>query len=215
MISWIVASHDPHVLQTNLLSTLPIDDGDELVVVRDAPSITVAYADGQQNATRPIRCYVHHDVRVLNLTRLREELITACAAAVVGMVGVVGCRDVRMPWWEGSSLGSVVDGRSGVVDFGGGGECSMLDGVLLATSQHVDWDTDWPGWHGYDHDACRQMIARGLTNWCLSGGRELVHHNTTGAARICDLVGWDEALTRYRDKWEVGGGAGRPVRDVR
>lgn len=201
MISWIVATNNRTTLETNLLATVTVGDEDELVVVEDAPSITVAYAEGQSRATRPVRCYIHHDVQIGDLARLRAGLVEHTEGR--GMVGVIGSRDAVMPWWDGRLLGSVVDVRMGVLDFGPGGECAMLDGLLLATRQHVEWDVDAPGWHGYDHDSCSQMLARGLTNYCLTGGRGLVLHNTTGPTEMGALTGWDEAVTRWRKRWET------------
>jgi len=202
MISWIVASNQPAVLKENLLATLNPDDGDEVIVIPDPKSITQAYAQGQAKATCPIRCYVHSDVEVLDPHRLRTEL-EVCHRADVGIVGVIGSRDRRMPWWDGQCLGSVVDGRGsfGVLDFGPGGPCSMVDGLLLATAQTIDWDESWPGFHGYDHDSCAQMLARGLTNWCLTGGHELVRHNTSGTRDPTRLGGWDDSIKRYEAKW--------------
>lgn len=200
MISWIIASHKPDVLEANLLASLPPNDDDEVIIVPDPESITKAYASGQERATRPIRVYVHSDVELLDPARLRADLTAACTDQV-GIVGLVGSVEVRMPWWDGHCLGSVVDGRMGELHFGPGGDCSMLDGLLLATTQHVGWDTSWPGWHGYDHDACTQMLRRGLVNRCLTGGHEMVRHNTTGTSTMAHLTGWDDAVRRYKDKW--------------
>lgn len=203
MISWIVASHQPQVLAENLLATLALTAEDELVVIRDAPSITAAYAQGQAEATRPVRCYIHQDVRILDLDTLRTELIDTSRG--VGIVGVVGSRSPVMPWWDGDLCGSVVDARLGLLHFGPGGECAVVDGLLLATRQHINWDVDWPGWHGYDHDACAQMRHRGLANWCLTGGEKLVLHNTSCPTSTAALTGWDVATARYHTKWAVGG----------
>lgn len=200
MISWIVASDRPAVLEENLLATLNPDDGDEVIIVADPESITQAYAHGQSKATRPVRCFVHSDVQVLDPVRLRAQLLEHATPAV-GMVGLIGSRTPHMPWWDVRTLGSVVDGRLGLLNFGPGGPCAILDGLLLATAQTVDWDESWPGFHGYDHDSCQQMLHRGLQNWCLTGGHELVRHNTTGPRRVAELVGWDDAVIRYRAKW--------------
>ena len=200
MISWVVASHREDVLQDVLLASLgDLPDDDELVVIRDAPSMTLAYTEGQAKAANPVRCYVHHDVRVLDLPRLRAELTAATVGH--GMVGVVGSRDALMPWWDGDRLGSVVDTRMGLLDFGRGGQCAMLDGLLLATREHVDWDVDAPGWHGYDHDACAQMLERDLWNRCLTGGHLLVEHVNESPSDTSLLAGWDEAVARFRSRW--------------
>lgn len=199
MISWIVASHQHQILADNLLATLALTAEDQLVVIRDAPSITVAYAQGQTEATHPIRCYIHHDVRILDPQKLRQQLIEATQDT--GIVGVIGSKTQQMPWWGGDLCGSVCDARLGLLDFGPGGECAVLDGLLLATRQHVEWDLDWPGWHGYDHDACAQMRHRGLPNWCLTGGQHLVLHNAGSPTSTASLAGWNEASSRYHAKW--------------
>jgi hypothetical protein len=207
MISWIVASHDPATLEENLLATLDPSDEDEVIIVWHADSIAEAYTQGQANATRPIRCFVHHDIQVIDPLRLRTELELWCASAGIGLVGLVGSRSPHIPWWEGPTCGSVDDARIGVLNNGPGGECVILDGLLLATMHEIAWDTDLPGWHGYDHDASLQAHAAGRVNWCLSRGHELVRHNTTGPASMSGLTGWDEAAAWLRDKWGDGVGA--------
>lgn len=226
MIAWIVASHDERVLSSVLGPSLAgLPDQDELILVRDAPSITVAYARGQAQAENPVRVYVHHDVRVLNLSRLRAALIEATMHDLIevttyldpepvyipgrgrGIVGVIGSRRLHMPWWPeddngGTQLGSVSDTWWGRLDWGPGGECAVLDGVLLATRQHIEWDTAAPGWHGYDYDACAQMLSRGLTNWCLTGGHELVEHVREGKPNgAAANPGWGAAVRRFRERW--------------
>lgn len=200
MISWIVASHDPTILLKNLAASMVDLGTDQVIVVEDAPSIAVAYNQGQAKAEHPVRCYIHHDVQILNLLRLRSELLEHTTNAV-GMVGVIGSRTETRPWWDGICLGSVVDGRHGVLGFGVGGPCSMLDGLLLATVHDVEWDETFPGWHGYDHDSCHQMLARGLTNHCLDGGHELVSHNTNNSRDPDQLNGFHDAMARLAGKW--------------
>lgn len=199
MISWIVATHNRGVLEANLLATLDLQPEDELIVVEDAPSIAVAYNRGREQATKPVRCYVHHDVQVLDPARLRAELREHCPSN--GIVGVIGSREPVVPWWDGSALGSVVDARLGRLDFGSGGPCAFLDGLLLATSLDLEWDESYPGWHLYDHDICRQALDAGHTNWCLTGGADLIRHNTTGSTNTHHLDGWDAGVRRYRKKY--------------
>lgn len=199
MISWIVATHDRQVLDANLAATLDLQPEDELIVVEDAPSIAVAYNRGRAQTTRPIRCYVHHDVQILDPARLRAGLLEHCMGN--GIVGVIGSRDPVVPWWEGQTLGSVTDARLGRLDFGPGGPCAYLDGLLLATALDLAWDESYPGWHLYDHDICRQALDAGNTNWCLADGAELLRHNTTGSTNTHQLAGWAEGVSRYREKY--------------
>lgn len=198
-ISWIVASHDPQILHDNLLATLKLGGEDQLVVVQDAPSIAVAYNHGQEQALHPVRCYIHHDVQILDLPALREQLQRWTRG--VGMLGLVGSIDQKAPWWEGLRTGAVQDGRMGLLKFGPGGPAAYLDGMLLATRRDLTWDETYPGWHLYDHDICRQQLEAGYTNWCLSGGDALVLHNTTGAHDMRALSGWDEGFARFAWKW--------------
>lgn len=203
MISWIVASNNETVLYANLVASLDWTL-DEIVVVWDASSIAAAYNEGQARATYPLHCFVHHDVQVLDLPLLRKELLRTVTPEV-GIVGVVGSRTPALPWWDGDLLGKVCDSRIGVMDHGPGGECAVLDGLLLATVHKVEWDESIPGWHGYDYDACMQMTARGLPNWCLDG--LMVRHNTGNAGNADLLPGWGESVERLRQKW--GGVDGR------
>lgn len=200
MISWITASHRPDVLAENLEATLKLVGGDELVVVRDAPSIAAAYNEGQARATRPIRCYIHHDVQITDPERLRRALLAACTPDV-GIVGVIGSTTRTVPWWEGVCRGSVIDARMGLLDMGPGGEVAYLDGLLLASVHGLGWDQGYEGWHLYDHDICAQQLAAGRPNRCLTGGAEMVLHNTTGPANTDALAGWDTGVVRFRGKW--------------
>jgi hypothetical protein len=204
VISWVVASHDPAVLAVNLQPALDeaAAAGDEVIVVRDAASIAEAYNAGSTDAAHPLRCFVHHDVRVRDLDALRGALLAACRPDV-GLVGVIGSRVPALPWWDAPQrCGSVIDSRMGLLDFSPG-DCAaaVLDGLLLATAQPLTWDESYAGWHGYDHDASMQMLARDLPNWCLPYGSALVEHNTAGPASTDAIDGWDAARERFREKW--------------
>lgn len=202
MISWIVASHRTDVLAANLQATLQLADGDELIVVEHAESIAAAYNQGRAKASNRLRVYVHHDVQLIDPPRLRQALLEQTTEQV-GMVGVVGSTNRVVPWWDGVRRGSVVDTRMGVLDFGVGGYCAYLDGLLLATVHDLAWDETYTGWHLYDHDMCQQQLAAGRLNWCLTGGAGMVLHNTTGSADTGRLDGWDAGVARFRRKWRL------------
>lgn len=202
MISWIVASHRPDILQQHLGPSLALQGDDELVLVEDQQSITCAYAEGQERATQPVKAYIHHDVRITNYPVLRQQLIENTTKDNVGIVGVIGSRTPILPWWVGSLLGSVIDVRLGTLNYGLGGWCSVLDGLLLATTNHVEWVTDAPGWHGYDHDACLQSLAQGRLNFCLTNGHTMVAHYATSPTSIDAAVGWHEAVLWYQERWD-------------
>jgi hypothetical protein len=203
VISWIVASHDPAILAANALPGLEAAAqlGDQVVIVRDGRSIAEAYTDGQAQAGHPVRCYLHHDVRIRSVPALRAALLDACTLDV-GIVGVIGSTSRTLPWWEGATCGSVRDARLGLLNFGPGGHpAAYLDGLLLATTHQLAWDRGYTGWHLYDHDICHQQLVNGRDNWCLPAGRDLVEHHTTGPTSMTRLTGWDEGIDRFRLKW--------------
>lgn len=203
MISWIVATHDPDLMERMLMRTLVpgFVEGDQIIVQKDATSITRAYAEAQAQATQPIRCYIHHDVEILNLEALRDALIYAAENPKIGMIGVIGSRSVVIPWWNGDPLGGCMDSRLGRLAFAGSGECAILDGLLLATTHEVSWDVSWPGWHGYDYDACLQMSNRNLVNWCIPHGDVLVYHNSDSPLDLQEIDGWQAAAALMTQKW--------------
>lgn len=202
MISWIVTTHDESILNRHLAPSLfgyCEQIGDEVIILRDQESITQAYAQGQRLAAHKVKCYIHHDVKILDAARLRKTLIDATVGH--GIVGLIGSQTMILPWWHGALLGSVRDGRTGVFNFGAGGECAVVDGLLLATRLTVNWDESWPGWHGYEYDACQQMITRGIPNWCVSNGHQLVSHNSDSPYGLDQVDGWTEAVSFYQAKW--------------
>lgn len=200
MISWIVASHDHKILHQNLLATLPMTSTDELIPIVGAASITQAYLSGQDIATQPIRCFIHHDVQILDLALLRSELIEATQG--VGLVGMIGSRTPVVPWWNGDLLGSVQDSRLGTLNYGPGGACVVVDGLLIASRQLLPWDRELPGWHMYDHDVCASVTAQGGTVWCVSNGHRLVRHNSDSPFALEAIDGWHTNVGWFRDKWE-------------
>jgi hypothetical protein len=200
VISYITASNNRQVLDANLLATIDLLDDDEIIVVDDPSSIAVAYNQGQKQARNPIRCYVHTDVQILKPAELRAAMIEHCTDKV-GMVGLIGCFDRAVPWWEArEGRGAAIDVRMGLLDFGRTGPCAYLDGLLLATAQNLTWDESYTGFHMYDHDICEQMLARGLSNYCMPGGSAVLH-NTSNPSDVSQLDGWDAAVTRFRGKW--------------
>jgi hypothetical protein len=222
MISWIVASHDQGILEANLLDTLPLDGGsrwwadegappsveghrsgaDEVLIVRGARSMAEAYNLGQRYAMYPVRAYVHHDVRILDLLSLRMLLGGTCTPEV-GLVGVIGARNPHIPFWEPAAepIGSVIDSRMGRIDFGGHGPAAFVDGLLLATAHDLVWDEGIPGWHMYDADQCLTQVAAGRPNYVLQYGEFLVQHCNGNPTDVNLLQGWAEAVAALNAKW--------------
>jgi len=199
-ISYITCTHNRKIFEECLLISLTLKDDDELIVVEDSQSIAEGYNTGIDRAKNKIKCFIHHDIIVTNPTLLRMSLIAYCTEDI-GMVGVIGSKTDEIPWWNGDCVGSVLDARKGIVYFSHGKEfCYHLDGVLLATCQDVRFDETIPGYHLYDQDICKQMIKKGLRNFCVKDGfRILTHFTNTPVDQEVD--GYAEVEKFYRKKW--------------
>lgn len=209
MISWIVASHQPEMLE-GMCATIPLLPGDEFVVIENPTAITKAYNEGTARARNRLRCYLHHDVRVLDYPRLRQELLIRCTPNT-GLAGVAGhvAPILGFPWGM-HAVGSITETRRDLFATAGDEFCPIVDGVLLATVQEIEWDERYPGFHFYDIDACVQMVARGLPNWCLGDGRTLIEHynppnDPRPIRRAEDIPEWLSNLNIFKAKWQMLG----------
>lgn len=203
MISYIIASHNSDILCENLLPSLKLYDDDELMVF-DEKTIALAYNKGIKNAKNTIKCFIHHDVVILNSDLLRANLANYCTSNR-GIIGVIGSKNAgALPWWSKDQCGSALDARMGLINFSAGGEeCAILDGIILATSQDLCFDEEYPGYHMYDHDICRQAIEAGRSNFCLPNGSDLIFHNTKASSDVNELKHWNECVEIYKNKWSV------------
>ena len=203
MVSYVTATRSAAFETTPLGSTLVLRGEDEVIVEEGGASLAAAYNRGRARARNEVVCFVHDDVAVRDTLRLRMELLRCCTDKV-GLVGVIGTTDPHAcPWWNGLIVGSVVDARRDepIVGLPGDRSVVMLDGLLLATRQPLVFDEAIPGFHFYDADACLQMLARLLPNYCLPGGAEFLTHHTGGPTDVARINGWPEAMAAYRAKW--------------
>lgn len=205
MISYVVMCNDKVALERNLLRSLKVQSGDEIIVVMDKPSAAIAMNIGIEKAKNKIKAFVHADVVVLDNDRLRSDLIEHCNDQT-GMVGVVGTRDgFHIPWWEKETCGSVREARLGTIYFDDGDcACAMMDGLFLATAQDFRFDESIPGFHFYDYDSCKLMVNNGLPNWCLRDGKTLLSHNCKTPFDVRELgKSYTQAVERFTDKWTL------------
>lgn len=203
MISYIVMSNDKVTLERNLLRSLCLKDGDEIVVVMNQPSAAIALNIGMAKAKNKIKAFVHSDVVILDNERLRAELIDHCNDEI-GMVGVIGSRNgAHIPWWEKDVCGSVMEARLGVIDFDGGDcQCAVMDGLFLATAQEFRFDESFAGFHFYDYDSCKLMLNNGLPNWCLKDGKTLMSHNCKTPFDVNELgKSYSDSVDLFIKKW--------------
>lgn len=205
MISYIVPCNNRIVLENNLLRSLKPKDSDEIIVVMDKPSASIALNIGIEKAKNKIKAFVHADVVILDNNRLRSELIEHCNNQT-GMVGVIGTRDgFHIPWWEKEMCGSVLEARLGTINFDQGNcHCAMMDGLFLATAQDFRFDESFKGFHFYDYDCCKLMVNNGLPNWCLGDGKTLMSHNCKTPFDVRELgKSYSDSVDRFTKKWEA------------
>jgi glycosyltransferase involved in cell wall biosynthesis len=201
-ISYITCTHNHEILNNCLLRSIKLDWEDELIVVENPQSIAEGYNTGIDQAKHKIKCFIHHDLIVTNPILLRMNLMAYCTQDI-GIVGVIGCKNGSVPWWEGDTLGSALDTRKGIIWFNEGKDyCESLDGILLATFQDVRFDESIPGFHLYDQDICKQMTSQGLRNFCAGDGYRMVTHFTSAPSDVNQINGYNEALDVYRKKWK-------------
>jgi hypothetical protein len=200
-ISYIACTHNTNILEKCLVQSLILQDDDELIVVEGAKSIAAGYNLGIDKANNQIKCFIHHDLIVTNPILLRMNLLAYCIEDV-GIVGIVGSQTDAAPWWEGQCVGSVVDSRNGILYFSDGKQfCLHLDGLMLATWHDVRFDESIPGFHLYDQDICKQMAAKGLSNFCIKDGYRMITHFTQTPMDMSKINGYAEAMAIYNAKW--------------
>lgn len=200
-ISYITCTNNHEILNKCLLPSIKLDWEDELIIVENPKSIAEGYNTGIDQAKHKIKCFVHHDLIITNPILLRMNIMAYCTQDI-GIMGVIGCKNDAVPWWNGETIGNVVDTRKGIIWFDQGkGYCHSLDGILLATYQDVRFDESIPGFHLYDQDICKQMISQGLQNFCAGDGFRMVTHFTSTPADTDQINGYNEALDVYRKKW--------------
>lgn len=204
MISYIVMCNDKVTLERNLLRSLKLAIGDELIVVMDKPSAAIAMNIGMEKAKNKIKAFIHSDVVILDNERLRNGLLEHCNDQT-GMVGVIGSKNGNhIPWWEKEMCGSVKEARLGVIDFDDGDcECAVMDGLFLATAQDFRFDESFAGFHFYDYDSCKLMLNNGLPNWCLRDGKSLMAHNCKTPFDVNELgKSYSDSVQRFITKWK-------------
>jgi hypothetical protein len=200
-ISYIACTHNTNILEKCLVQSLILQNDDELIVVEGAKSIAAGYNLGIDKANNKIKCFIHHDLIVTNPILLRMNLLAYCIEDV-GIVGIVGSQTDAAPWWEGQCVGSVVDSRNGILYFSDGKQfCLHLDGLMLATWHDVRFDESIPGFHLYDQDICKQMAAKGLSNFCIKDGYRMITHFTQTPMDMSKINGYAEAMAIYNAKW--------------
>lgn len=200
------------------------DENTHVVEVRGARSIFAAYNEILDAAARvdglEALVLLHEDVELRD-PELLGRLKTLFADRSVGVVGVVGARDVRsLAWWEGERAGRVSwngipKGGGAQLDDFGFETCDVetIDGMFMALSPwvvaNVRFDNErFSGFHGYDVDFCFEVRAR--ERRVVVAPIDLHHHDRR--TTFPDRLGWRRTDIRWRAKWGVIWAPSAPLR---
>ncbi len=187
---------------------------------RDATSITSAYNSILDEASRldalEALVLIHDDVEIRD-ERFVEKLRQVLADRSVGLVGVLGARNVTsIAYWEGHMLGRLgVDTPNGerIDDFGAEtADVDAVDGCFLALSPQVVREVRFderrfPAFHGYDIDFSFSVRDHGQR--VVVADLHVHHHRRDG---FPDRLGWRKADIQWRTKWGLEPRATMPVR---
>ncbi len=148
----------------------------------------------------------HDDLEVLDpdgQARLAEA-VSQPGVALAGVAG--GGGEGGLAWWNQNPIGHQRTDAM-MIDFGTRtGDVQALEGSIMALSrwsiEHLRFDTQLPGFHGYDVDISR-------TAWRM-GKRVVVvdvdthHHNRMGFKSEQSHAEWLKADEIYQRKWGTG-----------
>lgn len=132
-----------------------------------------------------------------------EAKFMAALEPDVWLVGVAGGGGTNgLAWWSVHPVGhQLTDAQN--IDFGTRtGEVDLLEGSILVFSpeavQHLRFDENYPGFHGYDEVAAR---AHNFGKRVVVADVDTHHHNSMGFKSAASAEEWLAADRRYREKW--------------
>lgn len=144
---------------------------------------------------------VHDDVQVVDGS-FRGKILAALSEPQVGIVGPIGGANLTSArWWNARRLAGRVYETRGDISLGSlVADVDVVDGLLLALNrnalEHVRFDEQLTGFHGYDIDICLQARANGLR--VVVRPIDVIHRTKTGYGDVDDYLATAAYLSR---KW--------------
>lgn len=186
-LDFIICSNSPRELEETLfyLSRLitPLGISVGVLSINDARSLCAGYNEGMKASSAKYKVYLHHDVRIINRSFIKN-LLRAFEDKEVGMVGLIGTEilpeDGTM--WNVDRYGSLYETHIHETTLLRNYhkkepvEAVLCDGFLLATQYDIPWRSDiFDGWDFYDSSQCMEFRRKGYkvvipyqeTSWCL------------------------------------------------
>jgi hypothetical protein len=183
---------------------LPFAAGKPVIAVSGQDSIAVAYnsiMDAAYEMEAEVLILQHDDLEIMDPDAEEKIVAGLQEAALVGVAG--GMNGGGIAWWIHSPVGHQITDVS-FIDFGTrSGPVDLLEGSLLAVTSHImlgfRFDTDYPGFHGYDVDMSRSVQDAGLKVAVVNVDTH--HHTQMGYKSEASHRDWWEADRIFRAKW--------------
>jgi len=180
-----------------------------LVAVSGQTSIATAYnaiIDAAMELDADALVLQHDDLEITDPDG-EAKLLAMLEVPNTGIVGIAGgLYGAGMAWWNNSPTGHQ---RTDVMDIDFGrhsGSTMMLEGSLLVLSKwainHLQFDTRYPGFHGYDVDISLQVLHHGKD--VRVADVETHHHTQMGFKTDESHLDWLRADELFRAKWWDG-----------
>ncbi len=151
---------------TEYINRLYIPEGYEidLLAVSDAKSMTSGYNEAMKATDAKYKVYLHQDVFITNRYFIQDILDIFNSDENIGLIGMVGYPKVSLNgvmWYE-RRVGAVpmygaaeafkdVEFENYRYDIADGfTDVAVADGLMLVTSQDIEWDETFDAWDFYD-----------------------------------------------------------------
>lgn len=181
-----VNNNDYENEQMRYINHLIVPEGYEIEVlmIRDAHSMTQGYNEGMRASDAKYKIYMHQDVFIINENFI-ADMLKVFEDEQVGMFGMVGAPQLpeNCIMWNGDRVGKLYfnmiyqSGESVIGEIEGTyKEVEAIDGLLMATQYDVLWREDlFTKWDFYDVSQSQEFLRAGykvvvpnqLQAWCI------------------------------------------------
>lgn len=181
-----VNNNDYENEQMRYINHLIVPEGYEIEVlmIRDAHSMTQGYNEGMYASDAKYKIYMHQDVFIVNENFI-ADMLKVFEDEQVGMFGMVGAPQLpeNCIMWNGDRVGKLYfnmiyqSGESVIGEIEGTyKEVEAIDGLLMATQYDVLWREDlFTKWDFYDVSQSQEFLRAGYKvvvpnqsqAWCI------------------------------------------------
>lgn len=173
---FIICSNDELQLAECMmyLGLLHVPEGYEtdLIVIRDADSMTAGYNEGMAASDAKYKIYLHQDTFIIEPLFLDKLLKLFRSDRRIGMAGIIGAERLSADgvMWHEERCGNfyrleelIRDGYDNIKpQKRGSREVEAIDGFLMATQYDLPWREDiFRGWDFYDISQCMEFRRAG------------------------------------------------------